>query len=464
MITTPAQTTPAPAMAAAASTPEGAPSGKDTVRFGKWLAKTLGLAATNEQAGASEDETAAAANAPLNGQATPSDPATNAASPGSGKTPETAALLTSLSAGQPIVLPNGGAPPASAPQRDVDPAVVELSQGAVHDLTGRALAGGSSKAKRDTTSTDTRNLTDSKDTGPSQQQPSVAVLAVGMLPPSAEIALPGGSHSPSSAAPSDRHGLSPSLGLSQRVMSGDTMASQNTGQAGFPGAIAGEGVVARTGLAQRDSKTESPSIGTPAVAMPMHGQMPPSGPSPPASPMAPAAPSGAHSNPDGTTSGPAAQIAPAVVSLVQRNDGTHQLVLHLQPAELGQVQVRIDRADGAPAKVEITVQRPETAALLLHDQPQLQHALDQAGIPQDGRSLTIQVATPAPPAAAPAPVPAASGDMSSRTDAGSSGFAGGGFNGNGSSGHPSGSGQPRDDRPAGQSVYRWFRAGLDITA
>ncbi|HEY8290243.1 MAG TPA: flagellar hook-length control protein FliK, partial [Acetobacteraceae bacterium] len=102
------------------------------------------------------------------------------------------------------------------------------------------------------------------------------------------------------------------------------------------------------------------------------------------SPASASPPQVAHSTPAAASPDAAAQVAPAVVSLVQTGDGGQRLVLHLQPAELGQVQVRIDRTDGAPARVEITVQRPETAQMLLRDQSQLQHALDQAGIPQDG--------------------------------------------------------------------------------
>ena len=70
------------------------------------------------------------------------------------------------------------------------------------------------------------------------------------------------------------------------------------------------------------------------------------------------------------------------------------MTLRLEPAELGQVQIRIDRPQDAPAQVDISVQRPETLTLLLRDQPQLQRALDQAGVPADGRSLTLHMAPP----------------------------------------------------------------------
>jgi flagellar hook-length control protein FliK len=73
-------------------------------------------------------------------------------------------------------------------------------------------------------------------------------------------------------------------------------------------------------------------------------------------------------------------------------DGTQRLTLRLDPPELGHVQIRIDRPADAPARVDITVERTETLTLLLRDQPQLQRALDQAGVPPDGRSVTFHVA------------------------------------------------------------------------
>ncbi len=42
------------------------------------------------------------------------------------------------------------------------------------------------------------------------------------------------------------------------------------------------------------------------------------------------------------------------------------------------------------------VDRPETLKLMLADQPQLHRALDAAGLPQDGRNVTLSLATPNP--------------------------------------------------------------------
>jgi hypothetical protein len=164
----------------------------------------------------------------------------------------------------------------------------------------------------------------------------------------------------------------------------------------------------------------------------------------------------AHGDVGGSTaSSPAAQVAPALASITQASDGSSRLTLRLDPAELGHVQIRIDRPQDAPARVEITADRPETLALLQRDQPQLQRALDQAGVPAD-RSLTFHAG--------------GSGTGSGGTGgqgafgAGTSGQSGGGSQG------WAGRSQQRyavDDQDAIQQPYapsRWMRAGLDITA
>lgn len=136
------------------------------------------------------------------------------------------------------------------------------------------------------------------------------------------------------------------------------------------------------------------------------------------------------------------------------------MTLRLEPADLGQVQIRIDRPQDGPAQVEITVQRPETLTLLLRDQPQLERALDQAGVPPDGRSLTLHVAPP-------------SESVASSSGGGGSGIATSGDTGqggsNGAGTRSGGQGQTGDAADQDQDntptpLARWLRAGLDITA
>jgi Flagellar hook-length control protein FliK len=159
---------------------------------------------------------------------------------------------------------------------------------------------------------------------------------------------------------------------------------------------------------------------------------------------------------------PAAQIAPALVQMGHASDGAQRLTLRLDPPELGHLQIRIERPPDAPARVEITVEKSETLTLLLRDQPQLQRALDQAGVPADGRSVTFHVAAPeASPPSETATAPAPS-------------VASGGLSGDASHGAPwqdSQSGRQDASTPdAGETeltpiaLAGWLRGGLDITA
>jgi hypothetical protein len=181
------------------------------------------------------------------------------------------------------------------------------------------------------------------------------------------------------------------------------------------------------------------------------------------------APASVTSDPRGQSS-VTAQIAPVMVSMGQVHDGAHRLTLRLNPVELGLVEIRIDRPSDAPAQVRIIVERPETLTLLLRDQTQLERALDQAGLPPDGRSLSMQVGAVTPPAP-PVDSPAQLGHAGAgQADTGAN-FA------DGSAG--SRDGTPRQDRPGFGSHApdggrtetgpipgrpRWLRAGLDITA
>jgi hypothetical protein len=143
-------------------------------------------------------------------------------------------------------------------------------------------------------------------------------------------------------------------------------------------------------------------------------------------------------------------------------DGAPRLTMRLAPPELGHVQIRIDRATDMPARVEITVEKAETLTLLLRDQSQLQRALDQAGVPPEGRTVTFHVAASeffprGEPATAPAP-----------------GVATGGPSGDGSSGAHRHDGQAgrrqAGTRDTADTLFTpialpdWARGGLNITA
>jgi flagellar hook-length control protein FliK len=148
---------------------------------------------------------------------------------------------------------------------------------------------------------------------------------------------------------------------------------------------------------------------------------------------------------------PAGQVAPALLSLATSAEGTQRLTLRLEPADLGTVQVSINRPTDAPAHVEISVSRPETLTLMLRDQTQLQHTLDQAGVPAEGRTMSFHLTDQD------------TGSLSRQMD---------GFDRSGTNGHATRTQPGRsDENDLGEeallpspSLMRWQRVGLDITA
>lgn len=161
---------------------------------------------------------------------------------------------------------------------------------------------------------------------------------------------------------------------------------------------------------------------------------------------------------------PASQVAQAIIEPVkvvmsnptQAATASHVTTIQITPVELGRVDIRIERPADGPATIQLVAERPETLSRLIHDQSQLQQALDQAGVPQAGRVLDFSLAPP------PLPDPGAT-----------SSFAGGNTNG----GSFSNNGQQRNGSYANQTFgdapdstltattqHRSIRSGIDITA
>ena len=95
---------------------------------------------------------------------------------------------------------------------------------------------------------------------------------------------------------------------------------------------------------------------------------------------------------------PAEQLAPVLVS-ASHDDTTNSrhITLQLQPDALGRLQIQIDRAPNQPMQIRIEAERPETLTLLQRDTPQLQHALDRAGVARDALTVTFHAAAPVAP-------------------------------------------------------------------
>jgi hypothetical protein len=96
---------------------------------------------------------------------------------------------------------------------------------------------------------------------------------------------------------------------------------------------------------------------------------------------------------------PAQQVLPALLTLGKTAGGDQQITVRLQPGELGMVQVRIAHALSGTTHIEVAAENPTTLLALQRDQPQLHRALDQAGIPAAGRTVTFHAAASAQAAA-----------------------------------------------------------------
>jgi hypothetical protein len=161
---------------------------------------------------------------------------------------------------------------------------------------------------------------------------------------------------------------------------------------------------------------------------------------------------------------PAEQVAAAVVHIANSPDSPPQITLHLQPGELGAVQIRIERMTAGMTHIEISAAKPETLAALQNSQAQLHQSLDLAGIPAAGRNLTFHM-----PEATPAHMATATGVA----DSGGSGAGQAGTQSDGG-GRGGGSGQQRHGQngapleqtlpPAPADAIHSYRIGLDITA
>ena len=211
------------------------------------------------------------------------------------------------------------------------------------------------------------------------------------------------------------------------------------------------------------------------------GTPPPSGPSaagaapaltghPTSMPMLSAVPPGvaAQAPANSPSPSPASQVAEAVMAPVQvtlanppqgtggSTGGAQILTIHLKPDELGRVEIRIERPADGPARIELAVERPETLLRLVHDQAQLQQALDQAGISPTGRTIQFNLAPD---------TSSGTGFGASASGANASGDGASGGNGQrfqqGYTGHAS---RTPDELDLPITATAWARTGLDITA
>jgi len=163
--------------------------------------------------------------------------------------------------------------------------------------------------------------------------------------------------------------------------------------------------------------------------------------------------------------GPTQQIAAGLQALSRTTDGNRQLVMRLDPPELGRVQIVIAQPRDGPASVVLTVERPETLLLVLRDQPGLHQALDRAGVTADGRTVNFELAPVR--AESQSTVPQAGHDQSGGgaldLDARQGGRSARQDPGAAANADPTGPDQP-GDAAGGNLQPAWSRVGIDITA
>jgi hypothetical protein len=164
------------------------------------------------------------------------------------------------------------------------------------------------------------------------------------------------------------------------------------------------------------------------------------------------------------------QLRPAFAAAASATGPSH-VIVRLDPAELGRVQVGILRQPDGLSRIELVAERPETLQLLMRDQPALHRALDLAGVPAEGRTLHFQVGSP-DPARDPAPTSAIPSGLAGGNLGSSMNNPGGGSQaGSGRGQPPAWSGPPvRGAEPGVPLPHPAFRspqdlrAGVDITA
>ena len=94
-----------------------------------------------------------------------------------------------------------------------------------------------------------------------------------------------------------------------------------------------------------------------------------------------------------TTAAPTVPVSGLPIAIAARAlAGSNQFDIRLDPPELGRIDVRLDVDANGQVTSHVTVDRPETLTLLQSQQPQLERALEQAGLKtaDNGMQFTLR--------------------------------------------------------------------------
>jgi len=95
-----------------------------------------------------------------------------------------------------------------------------------------------------------------------------------------------------------------------------------------------------------------------------------------------------------STTAPAAAVPIAglpIAIAARAQAGSNQFDIRLDPPELGRIEVRLSIDSSGQVTSHVTVDRPETLTLLQNQQPQLERALEQAGLKTGDNGLQFSL-------------------------------------------------------------------------
>ncbi|WP_165585427.1 flagellar hook-length control protein FliK [Roseococcus sp. SYP-B2431] len=87
---------------------------------------------------------------------------------------------------------------------------------------------------------------------------------------------------------------------------------------------------------------------------------------------------------------PARQVSSVAIALAFAPGGSGGFSLSLEPAELGRIEIRVQR-EGDGHNVRVTAERPETLALLQRDRHELDRGLAEAGLRVDPAGIDFSL-------------------------------------------------------------------------
>jgi len=94
----------------------------------------------------------------------------------------------------------------------------------------------------------------------------------------------------------------------------------------------------------------------------------------------------------GSAATPAVPISGLAVAIAARaQEGSNQFDIRLDPPELGRIDVRLDVDSSGQVTSHVTVERADTLELLQNQQPQLERALEQAGLKTADNGLSFSL-------------------------------------------------------------------------